>query len=122
MTVTIVWNPIGFSQIVALPKGMKFNAGYYISQRLDPLAERRRSQVGASDRRWHVQANNARPHTAKKVTEFQAGKSIKRAPHSPYSPELAPCDFYLFGYIKGRPACASFEGPDQSLQAIHTIF
>jgi hypothetical protein len=29
--VTIVWNPTGFYRIVALPKGMKFNADYYMS-------------------------------------------------------------------------------------------
>jgi hypothetical protein len=49
MMVTIVWNPPGFYRIVALPRGMKFNANYYISHKLDPHAEWRRSQVGSSD-------------------------------------------------------------------------
>jgi hypothetical protein len=31
---------------------------------------------------------------------------------------LAPCDFYLFCYIKGRLAGASFEEPNQLLRAI----
>jgi hypothetical protein len=44
---TIVWNPTEFYRIVALPEGMKFNADYYISYIFDPLAEWRRSQVGA---------------------------------------------------------------------------
>jgi hypothetical protein len=39
MIVTIVWNPTGSYRIVALPKGMKFSADYYISQIFDPLAE-----------------------------------------------------------------------------------
>jgi hypothetical protein len=39
MMVAIVWNPTRFDRIVALPKGMEFNVDYYISQRLDPLAE-----------------------------------------------------------------------------------
>jgi hypothetical protein len=52
--VTIVWNPPGFCRIVALPKGLKFNAAYYISQILDPLAERRRSQVGARIEDWMI--------------------------------------------------------------------
>jgi hypothetical protein len=29
---TIVWNPIGFHILKALPKGRKFNAQYYIIQ------------------------------------------------------------------------------------------
>jgi hypothetical protein len=80
MMVTIVWNPTGFHRIVALPKAMKFNADYYISHIRDSLTEWRRSQVRDSDQRLHVHADNARPHTAKKVTEFLAGNGMKRIP------------------------------------------
>jgi hypothetical protein len=27
---------------------------------------------------------------------------MKQAPHSPYSPDLAHSDFFLFGYVKGK--------------------
>jgi hypothetical protein len=119
MMVTIVWNHTGFYRIVALPRGMKFNADYHI---LNPLAEWRKSQVGGSDRRLHVHADNGRPHTVEWVTEFLAGNDMKKACHPPYSPGLAPCDFYLFWYIKGRLAGASFEEPDSPLLAIDAIF
>jgi histone-lysine N-methyltransferase SETMAR len=122
MMMTIVWNPAGFYRIVALPKGMKFSADYYISHILDLLAEWRRSQVGGSDQRLPVHADNARLHTAKKVTEFVAGNGMKRVPHLPYSPDLTPCDFYPFGYIKSRLADALLEEPDQPMQAINAIF
>jgi hypothetical protein len=46
---------------------------------------------------------------------------MKKPPNRPYSPDLALCDFYLFGYTKGRLAGASFEEPDQLLQAIDAI-
>jgi histone-lysine N-methyltransferase SETMAR len=121
MMVTIVWNPTEFCRFVAFPKGMKFNANYYISHILDPLAEWRRRQVSDADRRLHVHADNTRPHTAKKATEFVAGNGMKRAPRPPYSPDLAPCDFYRFGYIKGRLTGASPEEPDQLLQAIDAV-
>jgi histone-lysine N-methyltransferase SETMAR len=115
-------NHTEFYWIVALPRGMKFKADYYISHILDPLVEWRRSQVRGSDRRLHARADNARSHTAQKVTEFLAGNGMKRTPHPPYSSDLTPCDFYLFGCIKGRLAGASFEEPDQLLQAIDAIF
>jgi hypothetical protein len=89
MIMTIVWNPTGFYRIVALPKGMKFNADYYISHMLDPLAEWQTSSVRGSDRRLDVHADNVHPHTAKKVTEFLGGNDMKRAPHLPYSPDPA---------------------------------
>jgi transposase len=75
-----------------------------------------------SDRRLHIHADNARLHTAKKVTEFLAGNGMKRAPQPLSSPDLALCEFYLFGYIKWRLASASFEEPDQLLQAIDATF
>jgi hypothetical protein len=105
-----------------LPKGMKFNGGYYISYILDPRASWRRSQVGGSDRRLHVHTDDARPHTAKKATEFLAGNGMKKAPIPPDSPDLAPCDSYTCGHIKARLACESFAEPDKFLQAIDAIF
>jgi hypothetical protein len=36
---------------------------------------------------------------------FLLGKS---APRPPYSPELAPCDFFLFPFIKGQKKRKSF--------------
>jgi hypothetical protein len=38
---TIVWNPRGFHLIKVLRKGQKFNVGYYITEILEPLSQRR---------------------------------------------------------------------------------
>jgi hypothetical protein len=46
---------------------------------------------------------------------------MRRAPHPPYSPDLAPCDFYLFGDIKGLLAGSSFTDPDRLLFAVEEI-
>jgi hypothetical protein len=42
---------------------------------------------------------------------------MKSAPHPPYSPDLEPSDFYLFGYAKRCLAGLSFEDADQLLAA-----
>jgi hypothetical protein len=34
------------------------------------------------------------------VREFLAKRSIPIVPHPPYSPDLAPCDFFLFPRLK----------------------
>jgi hypothetical protein len=99
VTVAIVWDPVRFYWIAALPKGVNLNRDYSIFYVLDRLAECRRIQVWGMDRRLHVQADSVHPHTAKKVAEL-----------------------YVCGYIKGRIADASFEEPDQLLQAIDAIF
>jgi hypothetical protein len=36
------------------------------------------------------------------VREFLAKHSIPVVPHPPYSPDLAPCDFFLFPKLKGK--------------------
>jgi hypothetical protein len=43
---------------------------------------------------------NLVPHTALSVREFLAKHSIPVVPHLPYSPDLAPCDFFLFPRLK----------------------
>jgi histone-lysine N-methyltransferase SETMAR len=49
-----------------------------------------------------IHADNARVHWAKKCEPLLGQKWVVRAPHPPYSPDLAPCDFFLFGYLKER--------------------
>jgi transposase len=122
MMVTIVWNPTGFYQLYALPKGAKFNSAYYISEILTPLVEWRSQQGAPPNQPLLVHADNARPHTSRKVTTFFEENGLERAPHPPYSPDLAPCDFYLFGYIKGQLRGQSFDDGESLLRAIEAIF
>jgi hypothetical protein len=44
------------------------------------------------------------------------------APHPPYSPDLAPSDFFLFGYIKQKITGQEFASPDDLLEAIRDEF
>jgi transposase len=45
---------------------------------------------------------NAAAHTALSVREFLAKINIRTLPQPPYSPDLAPCDFYLFPKLKSK--------------------
>jgi hypothetical protein len=47
--------------------------------------------------------------------------AMKRAPHPPYSPDLAPSDFYLFGYVKHPLSGSAFADADSLLQAVSDI-
>jgi hypothetical protein len=46
---------------------------------------------------------------------------MKLAPNPPYSPDLAPSDFYLFGYVKRCLPYLSFEDADQLLAAVEGV-
>jgi hypothetical protein len=47
---------------------------------------------------------------------------MKTAPNPPYSPDLAPSDFCLFGYVKGCLAGFSFENADELLYVVQRVF
>jgi len=53
-----------------------------------------------------LQHDNAPCHMVISVIEFLAEKGIPVVPQPPYSPDLSPCDFFLFPklkfYLKGR--------------------
>jgi hypothetical protein len=49
-----------------------------------------------------LHADNARPQTPKVSTDYVTRNAMKRALHPPYSPDLAPSDFFLFGYMKRK--------------------
>ena len=50
---------------------------------------------------WHFQQDNTPVHNSILVTDYLTKMGIKTAPHPPYSPDLAPCDFFLFPKLRG---------------------
>jgi hypothetical protein len=46
---------------------------------------------------------------------------MKQAPHPPYSPDLAPSDFFLFGHVKGKLMGYRVETPSEILVCIRVI-
>ena len=57
--------------------------------------------------------DNAPVHTAATVKEMMRKHKLHSAPHPPYSPDLAPSDFYLFGTLKSRIAGLEFQDSDE---------
>ena len=50
---------------------------------------------------WHFHQKNAPVHNSIVVTDYLTKMGIKTVPHSPYGPDLAPCDFLLFPKLRG---------------------
>jgi histone-lysine N-methyltransferase SETMAR len=46
--------------------------------------------------------DDARPQTAKVSTDYITRNGMKPPRHPPYSPDLAPSDFFRFGYVKRK--------------------
>jgi hypothetical protein len=43
-------------------------------------------------------------------------------PQPPYSPDLAPCDFFPFGYLKQHLEGQHFTREDQMIAAVREVF
>ena len=96
--ISVIWSPSGFHSIVKLNEGKKFNKEFFIKEVLDELSnniEKRRPKKKFNGLKIHL--DNARPHL---VDEEFTRMKLERIPHPPYSPDLAPSDFFLFGYLK----------------------
>ena len=50
---------------------------------------------------WHFQQDNAPVHNSILVTDYLTKMVIKTLPRPPYSPDVAPCDFWLFPELTG---------------------
>ena len=95
----------GILHIEFVPQGQTVNRFYYreILERLRKRVVRVRPSIANN---WMLHHNNAPCHMAISVIEFLTKKGIPVVPHTPYSPDLSPCDFFLFPklkfYLKGR--------------------
>jgi hypothetical protein len=70
---------------------------------LKTLAEHiRRKRPELHPSRWRLHHDNERPHVSKVVAQYLARKNIECVPHTPYIPNFAPCDFFLFPRLKSE--------------------
>jgi [histone H3]-lysine36 N-dimethyltransferase SETMAR len=124
--VTTFFDSDGLVHAEFLPQGETVTAMYYegVLQRLLERIQRSRPNFLPSGK-WYLQHDNARPHTAVKIQQFIAKHSITVLPHPPYSPDLAPCDFFLFPRVKaslrGRQFTCVSDVEQACLDAINAI-
>jgi histone-lysine N-methyltransferase SETMAR len=102
-----------------LPKGTKFNQYYFIDTVLPNLYSEKR---GIARRKgppsFSVHVDNSMCHNGAKITEKLEKRHIARAPHPYYSPDLSPCDFWLFEILKQKMKERVFQSEEQILAAI----
>jgi histone-lysine N-methyltransferase SETMAR len=85
------------SEIV--PGGTTVNSAYYkgVLERLRNDVHRKRPQKWANG--FVLHHDNATCHTSLLIHQL-SDKKITACPHPPYSPDLAPYDFWLFPKLK----------------------
>ena len=62
---------------------------------------RRKRSALIKSGQWHLHQDNAPVYNSILVTDYLIKTGIKTVPHPPYSPDLAPCDCWLFPKLRG---------------------
>ena len=107
----------GIVHKVFIPPGQTVNGTFYceVSKRLWEGIRRKRPDKWKKNS-WFLHNDNAPAHTSLVVRQFLTSKNITVIPPAPCSPDLAPCDFFLFPKTKLRPKGRRF----YTTEEIHT--
>ncbi|UYV71996.1 hypothetical protein LAZ67_9001510 [Cordylochernes scorpioides] len=86
-----------------LPQGRTVKREYYLQvmRNLREAIRQKRPDLW-KNKNWLLHHDNAPAHTSLLVRDFLAKNNTLMMPQPPYSPDLAPCDFFLFPKLK-RP-------------------
>ena len=92
----------GMIYMHCVPTGQTVNKEYYV----EVLGEfrksyRRKRPAVFKSGQWHFHQDKAPVHNSILVTDYLTKMGIKTVPQPPYSPDLAPGDFWLFPKLRG---------------------
>ena len=96
---TVFWDAEGLILAEFLERGRTITAARYV-QTLHKL--RRALRDKRPGRNFIILHDNARPHAARLTSEAIAKMGWEVLPHPSYSPDLAPFDYHLFGFVKDQ--------------------
>jgi len=114
--ISVIWSSSGMKSIVLLPQGEKFTQEFFKKVVLGNLSryfEMYRPSRTGSGILLHL--DNASAH---RIPDTFGQMRLTRLEHPPYSPDLAPSDFFLFGYLKAYLEGMIFESFEEMFQAV----
>lgn len=114
---TVFWDRKGVIHVEFLERGETVNSDRYI-ETLTKLRNRIYRVRNEKKETFVLQHDNARPHTSMKTTSTLAKFGWTVLPHPPYSPDLAPSDFHLFGPLKDGLRGQHFPDDDAVITAV----
>ena len=121
--IVVFWNIHGALVVEAIPKGKSATAEYFREAVIAEICNSRPfEEAQEAGKNFWVHMDNAPIHKAGTVKTQMEDSGLLRTPHPPYSPDLAPSDFYLFGALKSRIQGIEFESSDEIKEWIEDEF
>jgi hypothetical protein len=121
--VSAYFSRCGFVSVDFLPMGQKYNLQFFTETVL-PSIEKKLADCRPKLRTTaaHLHVNKAKPHTSKMSIEKIEELGFILVPQVRHSPDLAPCDFFLFGYLKQCLEEKHFTREDQGIAVVREVF
>ena len=122
LMIPFFWHSTGMIYMHWVPIGQTVNKEYYV----EVLREfrkrfRRKSTALFKSGQWHFHQDNALVHNSILVTDNLIKMGIKTVPHPPYSPDLAPCNFWLFPKLKEKLRGCRYETIEEMKEAVTKV-
>lgn len=115
---SIFWDCEGVIMVDYLEHGWTITGEYY-SQLLIRLREAiKQKRHGKLSKGVIMLQDNAPPHRAHVATSAMEQCGFELLPHAPYSPDLAPSDYYLFPLLKEQLRGKHFGSDDEVINAV----
>ena len=119
ITVSVMWGVSGAVAVKALKGENRVDSKYFCEEVMNTAIDwckQKRKVTGISSFIFHM--DNAPCHNSRYSKQFMEDNNILRIEHPPYSPDLSPCDFFLFGYMKNHFSNTVFRDEDDAVEEI----
>lgn len=118
---TVFWDRRGVLYVDFLRTQRTINAAYYsnlLKTHVKPAYRSKRRSIPA--RSAILLQDNARPHTARLTLDTISELGWEVLEHPPYSPDLSPCDYHMFGPLKEALGGQRFNTDDEVEEFVRT--
>jgi len=121
LMISVIWSSSGMKSVSMLERGKSFDKKYFKEKVLGDLLKKiKEDRPVKQTKELKLHIDNARPHL---VDDFLAENGLERLVHPPYSPDLSPSDFFLFGYLKMKLEGKNFSSDEELfLEAKRILF
>ena len=108
--------------VYPMPQNVSFTSEHFATNILPLIKSEVEKLKGVSKTsKVRIHMDNAKPHNAKRTLEKLDELHFERLPQPPYSPDVSPNDFFLYGYIKEKLKGSHFTSREDLISAIVDI-
>lgn len=118
--IAVFFRRSGILEPIVLEPGQTVTAQWYSETCLPKLIDSLRDErPRTGEKNLLLHQDNAPAHQAKLTQNFLKLTGFQVLPHPAYSPDLAPCDFFLFPKIKKNLKGKRFQSREEVLNAVN---